>query len=241
MRRDTRLAPLPVGFDILIGATAIRGNEIKMIDSPENPRLVELPSLEEFYDSEGSQFLQLESKALEAHGDNQKKLIYELFGSVKTLVQTIGVVAGFGFTGLGLVKSVPLFVGGEFFFLAAIVVGLWWNHRAYVYNLTRSSGEKTRIKGLFGERFKYFKKVYDQTIAQTAEGPVLVPEKDMADLRKANSDLLEQFISGALGPSELADPFQWLMVLFAIGGVLVLASFTGHGAAWVADVRQWLS
>lgn len=64
---------------------------------------------EKFYESQGSKLFQLEGEFLGEHGDNQKKLLYEVLTSTTQLIQVIGVVAGFGFTGLGYVKNSTLF------------------------------------------------------------------------------------------------------------------------------------
>src|ERR1700687_3612191 len=116
---------------------------------------------DEFYDELGSRFFQLESATLQAYGEDQKKLLYEIFGSSKTLVQTIGVVAGFGFTALGYVQHLYLFIGGEFFLFVAIFAGLLWTQTAYKSNLASSNAEVARIKKLFAERYVVFKKIYD--------------------------------------------------------------------------------
>ncbi len=180
---------------------------------------------DEFYESQGSSYLRLEGETLKAHGEDQKKLLYELFGSSKTLVQTIGVVAGFGFTGLGYVKNLPLFIGGEFFLFVAIFAGLFWTQTAYTSNLKSSLAQVAWLKKLFAERFAVFKKIYDKAMSDIQDGKeISVPRADAAALQKKNNDFLEKFTSQS-ETSDLKDPFRWLMVFFAIGGSLILLSF----------------
>jgi hypothetical protein len=181
---------------------------------------------EKFYESQGSGYFRLESEILRAHGDDQKKLLYELFGSTKTLVQTIGVVAGFGFTGLGYVKSLPLFIGGEFFLLITILVGLFWTRQAYKSNLESSLAEVKKVKGLFAERFSIFKKIYDKALVDIGDGKdISIPRSQIVDLQKSNNDFLKKFTTEQEPAKSETDPFGWLMLCFAIGGLLLLSSF----------------
>ena len=182
---------------------------------------------DKFYESQGSRYFQLESKTLEAHGDDQKKLIYEVFGSSKTLVQTIGVVAGFGFTGLGYVKNLPLFLTGEFFLFFTIFYGLYWGQKAYKTNLENSTTEVARVKKLFADRYSVFKKIYNKALLDIQNGnEISIPKSDISDLQKQGNDLMEKFaIQDDSKNKNVGDPFGWLMILFAIGGVCLLFSF----------------
>ncbi len=180
---------------------------------------------DKFYDELGSRFFQLESNTLHAHGEDQKKLLYEIFGSSKTLVQTIGVVAGFGFTAFGYIKNLYLFIGGEFFLFVAIFAGLLWTQTAYKSNLASSNAEVARIKKLFAERYVVFKKIYDKALSDIESGKdILIPELQIRDLQKKGNDLMENFASQT-EKQNLSDPFSWLMLFFAIGGFFLLLSF----------------
>ena len=195
----------------------MNGEEIKFSDG----------TWKEFYENFGSRFFQLESTTLKAHGDDQKKLIYEVFGSSKTLVQTIGVVAGFGFTGLGYVKNLPLFLTGEFFLFFTIFYGLYWGQKAYKTNLESSHAEVIRVKKLFADRYSVFKKIYDKALSDiTNENEISIPKSDISDLQKQGNDLMEKIaIQDESKSKNIGDPFGWLMTLFAIGGICLLLSF----------------
>ena len=180
---------------------------------------------DKFYESQGSRFFQLESATLKAHSEDQKKLLYEIFGSSKTLIQTIGVVAGFGFTGLGYVKNLSLFIGGEAFLFIAIFSGLFWAQKAYRTNLNSSTREVTRIKKLFADRYTVFKKIYDKALSDIENGTEMsIPKSQIRDLQKQNNDLMLKFAEQE-EKTKLGDPFGWLMTFFAIGGVGLLLSF----------------
>lgn len=180
---------------------------------------------DKFYENKGSQFFQLESTTLKAHGEDQKKLLYEIFGSSKTLIQTIGVVAGFGFTGLSYVKNLSLFIGGEFFLFVAIFSGLFWAQKAYKTNFIGSNTEVGRLKKLFADRYIVFKKVYDKALSDIEKGAeISIPKSQISDLQKQNNELMLKFATQD-EKAKLSDPFGWLMTFFAIGGVSLLLSF----------------
>lgn len=180
---------------------------------------------DKFYENQGSQFFQLESATLKAHGEDQKKLLYEIFGSSKTLIQTIGVVAGFGFTGLGYVKNLSLFIGGEFFLFVAIFSGLFWAQKAYKTNFASSNTEIVRVKKLFADRYIIFKKVYDKALSDIEKGAeISIPKSQISDLQKQNNELMLKFAIQD-EKTKLNDPFGWLMTFFGIGGVSLLLSF----------------
>jgi len=179
----------------------------------------------EFYERQGSGYFQLESTILKAHGDDQKKLLYEIFGSTKTLVQTIGVVAGFGFTALSHVENLSLFIFGEFFLFVAIFYGLFWTQKSYRSNLKGSIAETDKVKSLFADRYVFFKKVYDKALSDVSDGnEILIPKSYISDLQKKDNELMEKFISQT-ADKNWSDPFNWLMFFFATGGIVILISF----------------
>src|SRR3990167_3632417 len=125
---------------------------------------------EKFYESQGSKFFQLESEILGEHGDNQKKLLYEVLTSTTQLIQVIGVVAGFGFTGLGYVKNLSLFIFGEALLFCAIFIGLLWTQKIYRSNLKSTDKEVERVKSIFKTRYEIFKKIYDKAVFYIQQG-----------------------------------------------------------------------
>jgi hypothetical protein len=179
----------------------------------------------EFYENFGSKYFQLESATLKAHGDDQKKLLYEIFGSTKTLVQTIGVVAGFGFTAISYVENLSLFILGEFFLFVAIFYGLFWTQKSYRSNLRGSIAETDKVKKLFAERYSVFKKIYDKALSDISNtNEISIPKSDILDLQKKGNELMEKFTLQTESKN-WSDPFNWLMFFFAIGGTVILLSF----------------
>ena len=180
---------------------------------------------EKFYESQGSKFFQLESEILGEHGDNQKKLLYEVLTSTTQIIQVIGVVAGFGFTGLGYVKNIPFFFFGGALFFCAIFIGLLWTQKIYRSNLKSTDKEVERVKSIFKIRYETFKKIYDKAVSFIQEDEnIKIPRSLMSELIEKNNNLMEQFKIKEIKKEEW-DPLCILMILFAAGGFSLLISF----------------
>jgi len=178
-----------------------------------------------FYESQGSKFFQLESEILGEHGDNQKKLLYEVLTSTTQLIQVIGVVAGFGFTGLGYVKNLSLFIFGEALLFCAIFIGLLWTQKIYRSNLKSTDKEVERVKSIFKIRYETFKKIYDKAVFYIQRGEnIKIPRSLMSELIEKNNDLMEQFKIKEIKKEEW-DPLSILIILFVAGGFSLLISF----------------
>ncbi len=179
-----------------------------------------------FYESRGSRFFKLEQEILGAHGEDQKTLFYKIFDSTTKLIQVIGVVAGFGFTGLGYVEHRSLFIAGEFFLLVAIFIGLLWTQKIYRANLKNSDKEVDRVKNIFSERYSAFKKIYDKALSDIKEGKEKIEISALLinELMEKNNNLMEKFILREKKKNEW-DPLFILMVLFIAGAFGILISF----------------
>jgi len=180
---------------------------------------------DKFYESQGSRYFQLESTILAAHGEDQKTLLYKILNSTTQLIQVIGVVAGFGFTGLGYVKNLSLFFVGESLFFVAIFIGLFWTQKIYKSNFTSTNKEVERVKGIFKDRFDAFKQIYDKALSATEKGEeIKIPHSLLSNLMKKNNEFLESYKSNEVGRKEW-EPLPLLMFFFAIGGINLLLSF----------------
>lgn len=180
---------------------------------------------DKFYESQGSKFFQLESDILGEHGENQKKLLYEVLTSTTQLIQVIGVVAGFGFTGLGYVENPPFFIFGEASLFGAIFVGLFWTQKIYRSNIKGTDKEIERVKSIFKTRYEIFKKIYDKAILDIGKkSNIKISRSLMSELIQKNNDLMSQFVTKNTKKEEW-DPLTILMILFIAGGCSLLISF----------------
>ena len=186
---------------------------------------------DKFYESQGSKYFQLESEILKAHGDDQKKLLYEILTSTTQLIQVIGVVAGFGFTALGFVENRSFFILGELFLFIAILVGLFWTQKIYRSNITASDKEVVRVKSIFADRYVILKKIYDKALSDIENGAsIKISALSMRELLKKNNGIMESFAVQEVRQKDW-DPLATLMILFVFGGGSLLLSFI-HFCIW---------
>ncbi len=61
----------------------------------------------------------------------KQKTYSDLIGSIYKITQTIGIVAGFGFTAIGMVESLKMFLFGEALLFFSIFYGVYKTHLFY--------------------------------------------------------------------------------------------------------------
>lgn len=77
----------------------------------------------EILNKDSSSFHKLWSEVASEYAQQELDLINRSQDSLSKVVGAIGLVAGFGFTGLGSVKRIYPFITGEFLFLLAVAIG----------------------------------------------------------------------------------------------------------------------
>ena len=181
--------------------------------------------VEQFLKEQGSPFFKLESEVFGAYGVDQKQLLYTLLNFVTKLVQTVGVVAGFGFVGLGHVQTLHLFVIGEAFLFTVIVLGLGWTQYVYKANLDYIQSEQKRIKELFRNRYIVFKKIFNKAAKDFKNGTeIFIPHEWFIELMEKGDEIEKNFAPQVKDKNERM-PFNLFIILF-IGGVIgLLLSF----------------
>lgn len=181
--------------------------------------------VEKFLKEQGSPFFKLESEVFGAYGADEKQLLYTLLNSVTKLVQTVGVIAGFGFVGLGYVQNLYLFVAGEAFLFMVIISGLWWTQYVYKANLDYIQIERKRIKELFRNRYVVFRKIFNKATEDFKKGTeILIPREWIIELMEKGDEIEKNFAPQAKNKDDWM-PFNLFMILF-IGGVIgLLLSF----------------
>ena len=69
--------------------------------------------VDEFYERFGGTKFALQSEVARAYGDRKIDIYFKSIGFAATVISTIGIIAGFGFTAFGYVESRFLFFVGE--------------------------------------------------------------------------------------------------------------------------------
>lgn len=181
--------------------------------------------VEQFLKEQGSPFFKLESEVFGVYGADEKQLLYTLLNSVTKLVQTVGVVAGFGFVGLGYVQTLYLFLVGEALLFTVIVFGLWWTQYVYKANLDYLQGERKRIKELFRNRYIVFRKIFDKAASDFKDSTkISIPRKWFIELMEKGSEIEKNFAPQAKEKDDWI-PSNLFMILFTGGVIGLLLSF----------------
>lgn len=81
--------------------------------------------IENFYKHFGSGSFRLQSEMAEDWGKKSMDLYFKSIDFIYKIVSTIGVIAGFGFIGLGYVGSIYNFIFGEALLFSAMIIGVW--------------------------------------------------------------------------------------------------------------------
>ena len=117
--------------------------------------------INEFYERFGGAKFTLQSKVARAYGDHKIDIYFKSVGFAATVISTIGIIAGFGFTAFGYIESRTLFFIGEGILLYSILHGLIWVQNIYSGEFRTLDNAQKRHKEYFTERNKLFMDVWN--------------------------------------------------------------------------------
>jgi len=128
---------------------------------------------------------ELRLKLIDDLASLKQKAYSELIGSIYKIIQTIGIVAGFGFTAIGMVESLKMFLFGEAFLFLSIFYGVYKTHlfyekeNAWIDKMVKKidlAGEKLKDKTkTVDERHENFKgAILDNEKSELIKSPLLV-------------------------------------------------------------------
>jgi len=169
-----------------------------------------------------SDFHRVYAEAMHEYGEKELKLIDDTLGFGYKMIQVIGIVAGFGFTALGSVKTINLFVLGELLFIGSIIYGVHKIKKVYATNLEsiqKSSNQKSQV---FQEKSKLFQEVITKAVKER--------KIDIADFQQKldtiDAKLISEFTSKPPKTSKNEGRFLDIIVLLlTLGSLALLASF----------------
>lgn len=169
-----------------------------------------------------SDFHRLYAEAMKEYGEKELKLMDDTLNFVYKMLQVIGIVAGFGFTGLGFVKQINFFILGEFFLLGSIVYGIYQIKRIYTTNLTSIQESRNEASKIFQEKSQLFQDIIPKALK---EGKI-----DMTNFQKRLDEIdgkLLKFFSKKRDKSvkNEEDFLNIIIFLFVTGGTFLLLSF----------------
>ena len=151
------------------------------------------------------QDLKIMGEVIEKHENVRERIIKYMY----QLIAAIGLVAGFGFTAVSSVHSVPSFILGEVSLFSAMATGMWFVKKAFL--------DEAKIYA-----------TYIDKIGKIMEERLAAKDENLEDLR-SKMNILQQREHVLF--DERADDtnseiyFKAISYLFVLGGIFLLLSF----------------
>jgi hypothetical protein len=186
--------------------------------------------INEFYERFGGAKFSLQSEVARAYGDRKIDIYFRSLGFATTVISTIGIIAGFGFTAFGYVESEFLFFIGEGVLLYSILHGLIWVQNVYNGEFQNVDKSQEQHRAYFTERNKLFKEVWN-SIATTKK----VSREKFLKLTEKDKEALQLF-----APKEQTDEEKKPNIIFSkklyysmvTGSVMLISSFFIDRLLW---------
>lgn len=188
-----------------------------------------IAGLREMYD--GALALFKETSA--TFGQQQEKYLTGHLKYTESVTQTIGIIAGFGFTAVGKVSATWLFILGEVLIVGSICYGLLRTRYTYTKTIDTLAESSSKASQVLSKRTTYMGTLIAQAVSS---GVIPADAKDQIDT--LNNEMLV-----ALTPKEhkeddyFKDYLIEMIVVAGIGVLLVLCSFLNF--PWL-HLHHWL-
>lgn len=179
--------------------------------------------LEIFYEQFGSANFRLQSEMAKDHGKKSLDLYYKSINFLYKTILTVGIIAGFGFTGLNYIRNYSMFLIGETVLFSAIAVGIWTIQKIYLDERKNFDEFYSKVRSHFTARNALFKSIFDKALKNE-----LVRE-DIQKLQDKDKELIPILTDSPeveADRKEILPKIIWaVFVLFIVGGTLLLSSF----------------
>ena len=159
-------------------------------------------------------------------GKRLLELYYRSVDFIYKTITTIGIIAGFGFTAIGYVKSNFLFIAGEAFLFGAVAFGIWATQKIYLREINNLENLYSKIRDNFSEFITLFESKLNKAITDK-----FLTTDDIEELQNKDRELLTILRESPEGEKDqkemdLFPRIIWgLFAIFIIGGLLLLSSF----------------
>lgn len=172
-------------------------------------------SKKDLYIKENESFIEHDFKILEEIAEETEKIFYDILEFTYKIITVIGLVAGFGFTGLNYVKTMYYFLIGEMLFFLSIGFGIFWIKCVYI-NIHTTYADY--IKNL-GECIDNRSKLYDKIFK--------VHNDDFQSIKEQFNVISEEEVKifNKRPKIHKTDKINIMLYLFISGGVIILSSF----------------
>jgi hypothetical protein len=176
---------------------------------------------DEFYERLGSAHFKLQGHVNREYSKHIIDIYFKSVGFAATVVSTVGIIAGFGFTAFSFIESPLLFFSGEALLLYSIIHGLIWIQNIYIGEFNSLDKAHTAHQKYFSERNEKFKSVWND-ISTTDK----VKKTDFLEFIDTNNNAIQLFV-----PSDEVTRKQKVIFskkqyyLLVAGAICLLGSF----------------
>lgn len=162
------------------------------------------------------------SESMKEYGEKELKLIDDTLNFGYKIIQTIGIIAGFGFTAIGYVKNIYLFVLGEGVLFCSIIFGVNKIRQIYSNNLNSIQSFGAKIGAIFKEKSDIFQEAILGTVKNRMINLITFENK----IAIVDQKFLKIFEPNKKSKTKKNEDFLTPLILFLIlGGIFLLNSF----------------
>lgn len=176
----------------------------------------------ELYEGWMAKSLKTENEVMGEYADRERELLYKYIDFTYQMLTTLGIFAGFGFTAFSMVRTVWLFILGEIFLIAPIIIGLVWLKKFYDSNLEPLQNSSREIFKIYKQRDEIFLKISNDFL----KGQFLLKE-NLINAQNKDQEILN-WIREHTGENQQTKeviPHKWIFSSAVIGLSLILLSF----------------
>lgn len=167
------------------------------------------------------EFHVLYANTMKEYGKKEMKLIDNILNFGYKIIQTVGIVAGFGFTAIGDVKNIYLFVLGEGILLISIIYGVNKIKKIYTNNLNAIQLSSNNIGNVLFEKSK----VFQETIPKALRSGLIDINNFQLKLDILDQKLVKEFSPIKSSQKKSEDFLTPLIIFLVLGGIGLLSSF----------------
>lgn len=181
--------------------------------------------LEMFYNQFGSKKLVLQHEMSKDFGEKTLDLYYKSIDFIYKTITTIGIIAGFGFTGMDHAQNSILFIIGEGFLFSAIAFGIWVTQKIYLKEKKNLNNFYGKVRKHFSEWYELFRPIFDKAIKnELTRDDVFSLQKKDEELASIFSDSHPDFEKDR--KNDFLPTVIWIIFgLFVVGIIMLLLSF----------------
>lgn len=162
------------------------------------------------------------ANAMEKYAKTEMKLIDDNLNFGYKIIQTIGIIAGFGFTAISGVKNNYFFAIGEFLLITSVAYGIYQIKKIYTSNLESIQKSSNKSFAAFDEKSK----LYVETITKFLKEGIIDTNLFQNDLEIVDQKLLEAIKPDRAHRNKDEGRFLTALVIILLtGSVILLLSF----------------